>query len=478
MLRTPALVAAAALLAAAPAAAAAPAGGRGLSAGTAATSADTAEPGSATATATVTPAPATSAQGPSPPSEVPGALLLILDASGSMKEPDGAGGTRIETAKDALVRLVDSLPAETAVGLRVFGHRVPSRDKPQACQDTENVVPVAAGDLDRLRSRIATTQALGETPLGLSLEQGAADLPDDRRGAMVVVSDGLDECFDDGLGPPPCDVADQLGRNGVRVEVVGLQVEPDGQRQLRCIAEATGGRFINVSDVEDLGAELTAAQQRAQNSFEARGTAVDGGPSLIDAQELEVGSYSDGIRNDDIRWYSLRANEGDAMTARLTIATGEEVPEGAGVQITWNDENAREVAREVLGTTGRGQAATFAVSTGVLDGEALTSGAVLDAGPYYLSVEIVGFPGEVEHPFVLDVVQDQVAVPTPTPSASAAAAEADAAADQAATDLPPAPPDLTGLYLILAALGLGAAALLLYRRYRSRGEKEEEPAYE
>ncbi|MGF1646887.1 MAG: VWA domain-containing protein [Kineosporiaceae bacterium] len=455
MLRTPILAVAAILLAAPPAVATTPA-----------------DP----AASATSPASAAPADGSAPPIEVPGALLLVLDASGSMREPDGAGSTRIATAKDALVRLVDSLPSEIPVGLRVFGHRVPSRDKERACQDTENVVPVAAGDQDRLRSRIAATEALGETPLGLSLEQGAADLPDDRRGAMVVVSDGLDECFDDGLGPPPCDVADRLGRNGIRIEVVGLQVEPAGRRQLRCVAEATGGRFINVSDVEDLGAELTAAQQRAQNAFEARGTPVDGGPSLIDAQELTVGSYLDGIRNDDVRWYSVRALEGESVTARLTIATGDPVPEGAGVQLTWNDENARVVTREVLTTTGRGQAATFAVGTSELDGEAVGSGAVLEAGAYYLSVEVVGFPEELEHPFVLDVVHDRVTLPTPTPSArpddDAAAARADAA------DLPPAPPDLTGLYLVLAALGLGAAAILLYRRYRSRTGREEGPAYE
>lgn len=417
-------------------------------------------------------------QGPLPPSEVPGALLLVLDASGSMREPDGAGGTRIETAKGALVRLVDSLPPDIPVGLRVFGHRVPSRDKEQACQDTENVVPVAAGDADRLRSRIASTEALGETPLGLSLEEGAADLPDDRRGAMVVVSDGLDECFDDGLGPPPCDVAQRLGSNGVRVEVVGLQVEPEGRRQLRCVAEATGGRFINVTDVEEFGAELAAAQQRAQNAFEARGTPVDGGPSLIDATELTEGSYSDGILNDDIRWYSVSAVEGDTLTARLTIATGDPVPAGAGVQITWHDENARPVAQEVLQTTGRGQAATIAVSTGELDGGPVGSGAVLDSGPYYLAVEIVGFPGDVEHPFVLDIVHEQVIAPPTRPAVPpsvAAAAEAEAAAD--AADLPPPPPDLTGLWLVLAALGAGSVSVLLVYRYRSR-RTEEPPGYE
>ncbi len=52
--------------------------------------------------------------------EEPGAVLLIMDASGSMNRAGETGRPLIEEAQDALVRLVETLPDETAVGLRVY----------------------------------------------------------------------------------------------------------------------------------------------------------------------------------------------------------------------------------------------------------------------------------------------------------------------------------------------------------------------
>lgn len=411
---------------------------------------------------------------PAPAPEVPGALVLVLDASGSMRESDGSGSTRIETAKAALVELVGSLPPELPVGLRVFGSEVPSSRKQEACADTRSVVPVDADNLARLRGQIEATEALGESPIGLALAQVRDDLPRDRRGAVVLMSDGLDECTDDGLSPPPCEVATELGRSGVRVEVIGLQVEPTGQEQLRCIADATGGRFINVSDVTQLGAELTAAQDRASASFSGRGQPVEGGPSLIEAPELAEGSYTDSLRPDDVRWYAVRAGQGDALTARLTIATGD-VPEGATVLLTWSDENGRPVAREAAGTTGRGQALTFAAGTGLLDGEALASDAVLDAGAYYLSVEVIGFPADGSFPFVLDLVHVRGAEASPAPSG---APTADLGVGTDGVDpaaLPPPPRDRTGVYVLGGAVLTLALAIGLWWRRRRR--HDEPPGY-
>ncbi len=50
-------------------------------------------------------------------------LVLVLDSSGSMKEKVGAS-TKIAIAKRALNTVVDRLPADAAVGLRVYGATV------------------------------------------------------------------------------------------------------------------------------------------------------------------------------------------------------------------------------------------------------------------------------------------------------------------------------------------------------------------
>ena len=68
------------------------------------------------------------AHAPSSDEKAP-ALLLILDASGSMKADDGSGRAKVAASKDALNQMVDALPDGAPVGLRVYGHRVSNAAK-------------------------------------------------------------------------------------------------------------------------------------------------------------------------------------------------------------------------------------------------------------------------------------------------------------------------------------------------------------
>ena len=77
-----------------------------------------------------------------------GRMVLLLDSSGSMAEPAGGGQTKIVAAKSALRRVVDTLPPEAQVGLRVFGATVFSRDDTGACEDSQQVVVPAADNRD------------------------------------------------------------------------------------------------------------------------------------------------------------------------------------------------------------------------------------------------------------------------------------------------------------------------------------------
>lgn len=413
-------------------------------------------------------------------------LLLILDASGSMLRSDGAGGTRIESARAAVTTLIDRLPPTLDVGLRVYGHRVPSSDKAAACQDTELVVPVAPLDAEVLKAQVAGIQALGETPIGLSLQQAVTDFPTETPGTIVLVSDGADECFPD-LGPEPCQVARDLVADGVdlRVEVVGLQVEPVGRDQLQCMADATGGSFSNLDDIGQLGEALVQAQQRARRSFTTRGEAVAGGPSLIDATLLPAGTYSDSILAQDVLWYAVDVTAGQEVTARMTVATTG-VPAEASATLTWNDENATRVEDETLLTPGSGQAVTVAVSTGEVNGARTRFGATKDPGTYYLSVATQGFPPDVEHPFVLEILlaeAEGAAGETPAATAGTSAGGEPTAA-VAPVALPPPPGGGGGggggsnVVLVVVLLLLAAAGAYLYlRRRRTSAAREEPPGY-
>lgn len=182
-------------------------------------------------------------------------VLLILDASGSMNATDDAGVRLIDGAQQALTRLVEILPEGAPVGLRVYGHRVPNTDKANGCLDTELIVPVGPLDRQSMIEAIGGFSAKGFTPIGLSLEQAASDLPDGR-GTIILLSDGEDTC----APPDPCEVAAGLLEAGidVRVHTVGFFLGEDdpAREQLKCIADTTGASYRDVDAIDSLTAEL------------------------------------------------------------------------------------------------------------------------------------------------------------------------------------------------------------------------------
>ncbi|MCJ7726108.1 MAG: VWA domain-containing protein, partial [Acidimicrobiia bacterium] len=173
--------------------------------------------------------------------EYPGeSLLLIMDSSGSMNRVDDDGVALIDGAKQALRVLVAALPESAQVGLRVYGHRVPNTDKAKGCEDTELVIPVGPVDVAAMIEVIDSYDAVGFTPIGLSLREAVQDLPPTGTRTIVLVSDGIDTC----APPDPCEVAAELAAEGfnVRVHTVGLFLtDPAAEQQLQCIADATGG---------------------------------------------------------------------------------------------------------------------------------------------------------------------------------------------------------------------------------------------
>ena len=185
-----------------------------------------------------------------------GAMLIILDASGSMNNLDENGVPFIDKAKDAVLELVDALPDGMNVGLRVYGHREPNTDPVRGCQDTELVAPVAPIDRLAIRDAVEGIEASGYTPIGLSLQEAVTDLPETGTRSIVLISDGEDTC----APPDPCEIAEELYGDlfDVRIESVGFLVDTGSaaEQQLRCIAEVTGGQYTSVGQASELVARL------------------------------------------------------------------------------------------------------------------------------------------------------------------------------------------------------------------------------
>lgn len=263
--------------------------------------------------------------------QVDGALLLIMDASGSMNETDDAGVPLIDSAKVALNGVVDALPEETPVGLRVYGHRVPNTNKAEGCKDTELIQPVAPLDRQETKGAINSFEAKGFTPIGRSLREAAGDLPSEGPRTIVLVSDGEDTCSP----PPPCEVARNLVSEGidVKIETVGffLRGNRQAREELECIAGETGGTYRSADSAAELVDELEEVSTRAAREFVAEGEPVTGAPVPMDAETIEPGvRYVDTVVGEETNYYRFEVREGQTIEVEAIREAKPEAVEAVG----------------------------------------------------------------------------------------------------------------------------------------------------
>jgi WD40 repeat protein len=198
----------------------------------------------------------------------------ILDASGSMLDKMD-GERKIDVAKEVLAAKAGQLPTTTNVGLRVYGHRVHYSDKEKSCQDIELLVPPVRGGRDRVLEKLPTLEAQGMTPLSEAVIQSVDDFDHKdpfRHNSLVVISDGEETC-----GGDPCTMADDLVNvYGIRftMYVIGFDIldNPTAQQQLRCLADKTGGVYVDANNRDELARALDgmwqAIDQQAADAYQ------------------------------------------------------------------------------------------------------------------------------------------------------------------------------------------------------------------
>ncbi|MBE2184942.1 MAG: VWA domain-containing protein, partial [Anaerolineae bacterium] len=183
-------------------------------------------------------------------------VTIILDASGSMQALFSDGSTRIEIAKDAVIELATSLPAEDNAGLWVYGHRLPQDDPEASCLDIEQVIPLSPVNPAQFEQVVTPLNAIGYTPIARSLENAVTGTPPNAHNVIVLMSDGEESC-----GGDPCAVAAELLAQGFEVIINTIGVAPDAntRAQLQCIAQATGGAYYEANDAGALSEALSEA---------------------------------------------------------------------------------------------------------------------------------------------------------------------------------------------------------------------------
>jgi Ca-activated chloride channel family protein len=317
--------------------------------------------------------------------------LLVLDASNSMWGRVDAR-PKIAIARDAVAALARALPAGTRMGLMAYGHR-----RAGDCADIELLIPPGPVDAAAF-ARAANVTPRGRTPIAQSIAAAAERAP-----RIILVSDGIETCV-----PDPCAAVRALKAQNAAllVHVIGFDVaEARDQAQLRCIAEATGGRFVAAANAADLARALAAvtatapppppaapppAPVAAETNLTLEAVEVEGGPTipvgtwtllaltdpprpvLTDngaarpSLRVPAGRYEVRVRAGTARVSERFDTRGAQMTHRVVLNTGTlrlagglaaGSPPRGGNWTLWADEVAGFRAGEQVTTTGAAEPA-------------------------------------------------------------------------------------------------------------------------
>jgi len=193
-------------------------------------------------------------------------VMVILDASGSMGKKIGSQ-TQMEAAQAAIKKFVNGLPKEANVGLRIYGQEGTGNqaDKALSCNSSELLYPISPFDSATFNESLSKAKPSGWTPIQLALNEAQKDLAafkgDKNTNIVYLVSDGISTCEDD-----PITAAKSLYDSDITpiVNVIGFNVDSDGQKQLREIAKVTEGTYQDVTSEKSLQNELDQAKMLAE----------------------------------------------------------------------------------------------------------------------------------------------------------------------------------------------------------------------
>ncbi len=226
-----------------------------------------------------------------PPPREARPILFVLDASGSMMI-ELEGRTRLAVAQEVIERVVNALPDNAPVGLRVYGHRYRAlgAEREQAAVDSELLMPIGPLDRAAFIRTVRGVNARGATPLAHTVEQIPRDLRGVNDPLVVVLTDGVESFRRD-----PVLKSRQLreARSDLEYVVIGFMIDRMVDREnLRGMAEAGQGTYYNAMDSASLVHSLEQALDPTieYQIFDWQGREVASG-TFGDSHELVEGEY-------------------------------------------------------------------------------------------------------------------------------------------------------------------------------------------
>ncbi len=219
---------------------------------------------------------------------LPSVLQLLVDTSGSMdQDAPGDRGSKWTVTRRAMLEAVNSMPAESAVGL-IFYPNVPNDQRP--CIDRQTAVGIAplgdAGGAQRqgIQRAFQRQRPLGGTPTHDAYQYALSQVGETSAIGprfVVLITDGIPTYSlgcegtgqaEDAVDPTPLiGEATRASSRGVRTFVIGSPGSEDARESLSRMAEAGGTALAGCSHTgpnychfdmtsqDDLGAGLESA---------------------------------------------------------------------------------------------------------------------------------------------------------------------------------------------------------------------------
>ncbi|TFJ91283.1 VWA domain-containing protein [Lentibacillus salicampi] len=190
---------------------------------------------------------------------------ILIDASGSM-HADTGGQTRWEAAKSAVTDFASEIPEASTVSLKVYGHKGTGSDadKELSCSSIETIFNDHYKQKD-FKSALNDIDPSGWTPIASALESSEGDIPESADRAVVyVVSDGIETC-----GGDPVKAAQELVDKDIEtaVNIIGFDVDNEGQKLLKDVADAGDGEFVYVDSESQLNEYMREQYEEIQEAW-------------------------------------------------------------------------------------------------------------------------------------------------------------------------------------------------------------------
>jgi len=183
-------------------------------------------------------------------------VMVVFDGSGSMwGQIDGK--TKIEIAREAVGKMVNSWNADTNIGLIAYGHRTKGD-----CSDIQTLLPVGPLDKSAFIAAVNAIQPKGKTPISAAVRMAAEELKyTENKATVILISDGLETC-----NANPCALASELEAKGVdfTTHVIGFDINKADSAKLSCLATNTGGQFLSANNAAELNKAISKTVKTVQ----------------------------------------------------------------------------------------------------------------------------------------------------------------------------------------------------------------------